>query len=167
MRKVFILVIAVLMAISLPATVSASGLGYSEGEVEITYHAFSVYTVTIPDSFDGESCQISISDAELEDNYQVIVSVTNLADNNCIELHKSNDASVIKYLSLTGSSATESWSVNQDDTRLCVFAHNDLDEGAASRCFSAMPVGDRWTPGDYEGVLCYRIECVYVRPIGG
>lgn len=82
MKKMLSTILAIVMVLSLSTTAFAYDEStYSgDGQTELTASAYSTYTVTIPASINLTNSQgdISITDANIADGYEIEIVATNL-----------------------------------------------------------------------------------------
>ena len=165
MKKFLALIIAIVCIFSCTLTANAaSSLIDSEGSMEVQYHSYSNYTIVLPESFDGTSCSVSILNGEIEDGYRVEVYATNLDESGRLPLTYSKNPELIEYLSFIGHSYDgDTWYLDGNNSMLCYFNSGVYgDDCYFDRAFESVPIGDNWKPGDYAGILCYRVTCRYV-----
>lgn len=167
MKKILALIIAIVCIFSCTLTANAaSSLIDSEGSMEVQYHSYSNYTIVLPESFDGTSCSVSILNGEIEDGYRVEVHATNLDESGRLPLTYSKNPEHIEYLAFIGRSYNgDTWNLDGNNKMLCYFDSGEYgDDCYFDRAFECVPIGDNWKPGDYTGILCYRVTCRYVPP---
>ena len=164
MKKILALIIAIMCIFSCTLTANAaSSLTDSEGSMEVQYHSYSNYTIVLPESFDGTACSVSLLNGEIEEGYRVEVHATNLDENGYLPLTYSKNPEHIERLSFIGHSFDgNTWNVDGSNTMLCYFTAGEYgDDYYFDRAFESVPIGENWKPGDYSGILCYRVTCQY------
>lgn len=161
MKKILALLIAIVCILSCTLTVNAASfITDSEGSMEIQYHSYSNYTITLPTWSDGLSGYVELRDGEIEDGYRVEVYATNLNEDGYLPITYVDNPERVGYLSIIGRSYNgETWVVTADNPMLCYFESGDYGD-YVSQHFT-MDVVDKLKPGDYSGILCYRVTCQY------
>lgn len=146
-------------ALALCGSVTAFADDYSgSGQSEIRTHIYSRYEITIPAVIDlsyGDTAAVTISNADIEDNYSVNVYVTNIDESNTMRLtHESGNGSI------SCAFVNNTLNTNVDTaTPLVSFAANDISEGTATKDFG-ITCDNFGKAGNYSGVMAYRFECV-------
>lgn len=154
MKKIFALLFSVTMLLSLSTTAFAyEGNNYTGcGESELTAYAYSSFNVTIPANIDL-SCgggQIAVTDADIDSGYQIVISVTNLNDNGCIDMTHKTKSGVTSECSLDN--------VTSDNPILAIIKDIDINEGCGYVDFFGHLV-DGTAAGSYSGTMQYNIYC--------
>lgn len=173
MKRFFAFFIALVMCVA-AFTFYAAAYEASDvtGSMNVAYHCYSNYTIVLPDRFDGRQCGVILKNTEIEEGYRLEIHATNLDENGYLPLTHTQNADIVEYVSFVGYSYVAygdgrvttgdpwSWQLTNDETMLCSFESGDYGDWCQmALCFSAVPVGNNWKPGDYTGVLCYRIDC--------
>ncbi len=154
--------IAVIMAMVLMSSVSVTAFAAEDfsagsGETQIMTHVYSHYSITIPATIDlrnGETGQVTVSDANIEDGYSVNVFVSNTEEFGGIRLiHKDGSSSInCSFLN------TENNMLANSENPLVSFANSDIEQGTATKQFD-IQAETYGTPGDYSGIMQYFFEC--------
>lgn len=163
MKKILALLIAIVCIFSCTLTANAASfITDSEGSMEIQYHSYSNYTITLPTMSDGLSGYVELRDGEIEEGYRVEIHATNLNEDGYLPITYTKNPEIVGYLSFIGQSYNgDIWCVTPDNTMLCYFEAGDYGD-YVSQHFTINPVDDRLKPGDYTGLLIYRVTCRYV-----
>lgn len=158
MKKLIAIILAMVMTFSVSVTAfAAEDLSAGSGESEIKTHVYSHYSITIPAVIDlrnGEIGQVTISDAMVEDNYNVKVFVTNTAEFGGIVLTHSNGTATINCSLLN----IENNMLANTDNPLVSFGNADLQQGTSTKYFD-IQADNYGMPGDYSGIMQYSFEC--------
>lgn len=165
MKKILALLIVLVCVFSCTVTANAASyLTDTEGSVEVRYHSYSNYTITVPEVFNDLGCYVDIRNAEIEEGYRVEVHATNLNEDGYLQLTHTKNPELHGYISFIGRATDgNTWCVTADNTMLCYFDSSVCEE-YLSQSFSCAPVVENWKPGDYVGLLTYRVTCRYVPP---
>ena len=157
MKKVITLVVSLALMMSISTTAFAEDLSAGNGETEIKTHVYSHYNISIPAVIDlrnGESGQVTISDANIESNYSVNVYVTNTEDFGGILLKHSNGMETINCSFMN----IETNMLANGENPLVSFNDSDIEQGTATKYFE-IQADTYGTPGDYTGTMQYSFEC--------
>jgi len=163
MKKILALLIAIVCIFSCTLTANAASfITDSEGSMEIQYHSYSNYTITLPTMSDGLSGYVELRDGEIEEGYRVEIHATNLNEDGYLPITYTKNPEIVGYLSFIGQSYHgDTWTVTPDNTMLCYFSAGEYGD-YVSQSFTINSVDDRLKPGDYTGLLTYRVTCRYV-----
>lgn len=165
MKKILALLIAIVCIFSCTLTANAASyLTDTNGSVEVRYHSYSNYTITIPEVFNELGCYVELRDADIEEGYRVEVHATNLNEDGYLQLTHTKHPDITGFVSFIGESPNgDTWCVTQDNTMLCYF-DSAVCEDYVAQNFQCSPVVENWKSGDYIGLLTYRVTCRYVPP---
>lgn len=162
MKKIIAFALVCVMVLGMSTTAFAAepwDTSAGTGSIDITAHVYSSYQVTIPATINiatqGEQCEISLSEARIEEGYHVDVFCTNLRENSGYTLALTNGASSIdcSFSNAEGKAVT-------DTEPLATFAKADITEGlTGSKTFTISAVGFGM-PGDYTGTMNYSFGCI-------
>lgn len=165
MKKVLALVLSVLMIASFSTTAFAAETedAYAgSGELQITGHVYSSYTISIPATInlsEGTICEVTANDAYIEEGYSLDVCVTNLNESGLITLkhvtnqYASTECSIVRY--------TDSGEIAQTpyDAPLVSFVASDFPNGTSCVKYFGLEISQWGTPGDYTGTMTYSFSC--------
>lgn len=155
MKKfVAILTVLLLMAV-LPLTVLADDSG--SGSSTITTHISSHYSIVIPATIDltqGNTSQVSIENASIEDGYSVKVFLTELDDPNGIRLFNASGSNYI-VCSITNA---ETNSIADATNPLATFTKENIANSVTTKNFY-LDTDSTSVAGTYTGTMHYRFEC--------
>ncbi|MBR7060536.1 MAG: hypothetical protein IKI34_02240 [Eubacterium sp.] len=104
-KAISILLALVIMAI--PFSAFAEGTG----STEIIEHQYSTYTITIPETIntnEAPNIPITLSNANIEQGYKVVVSALNLSDG-AVAIYNQNDTTITKYVTLIDSETQQKY----------------------------------------------------------
>lgn len=158
--------LSVLAAITVALSSSISAYAWNENEVEgyvgygqstINAHAYSSFDVEIPAVIDLSEMgggEVAISNADIDNGYQVEIYVTNLNENGKLNMNHTTKSGVTSELTLTGSEGE----LTADAPILARFKDTDLESGYANYMFSGEMVSGS-KAGNYSGVMMYSIFC--------
>lgn len=167
MKKIIALLLSLVMLLSLTITSSAEEYMVESmegwGQTEILAHIYSTYTITIPATIDlRESNQstITISNAVLEDGYEVNVYCTNIDDsiNGIIMYNVSNNPNTAScaILDENGIRMTAK-------TPLATFNQTDITSHTTTRNFQLELITNDAVAGDYTGIADFHFECTPIQ----
>lgn len=157
-------VVCVLLSMAVPAF-AASTYGYigdeeqyGTGNIEVTHHSYSTFQLDIPLYADSAMPnQITASYPNIEDGYQIEISVTNLNEDGTIDMvHTSGAVSgMILY------NETDAMQLTYNQNVLATFAIDDFDASQTATSVFYIQGGDQFSmkAGTHTGTICYRIEC--------
>lgn len=156
MKKVISMFVALMLLMSVSVTAFAEDMSAGTGEAQVYSHIYSSYSISIPATIDlrnGESGEVTIIDASIEDGYSVKVFATNLSENGIKLTHTDGMTTidcVLMNIELNANASAE--------IPLTSFASTDIENGTATKYFSLQP--DTYgKPGDYSGTLQYSFSC--------
>lgn len=172
MKKIFSIVICtflvVLFSISCTFNVAATEIyqgGYDEalsgentGEITVTAHQYSRYSISIPETLDTNdmSSEIIVSNASLEEGKVIFVSVTNMDDDFTIPVTHKTKSGVTGKIAIGGNYGNA-----QRRDIICKFDGAELENnnGTDSANVHINIVGQP-EAGEYKGVITYAVTCV-------
>lgn len=157
MKKVIALITTIVLMMSVSITAFAEDASAGNGESEIRTHIYSSYNITIPaviDLANGNTADVQLSNAMLEDGYSINVYVTNTEPSGSIRLMHTNGINSIECT----FSNIESNMMASNDNPLVTFNKSDIVESSATKQFeiNAESIG---VPGNYSGTMQYSFEC--------
>ena len=157
MKKIIALITAIVLIMSVSVTAFAEDLSAGNGESEIRTHIYSSYNITIPaviDLANGNTADVQLSNAMLEDGYSINVYVTNTEDFGGIRLMHQNGRDSIQCTFQN----TETNMIANTENPLVSFQNSDIVESSAIKYFeiTADSIG---IPGNYSGTMQYSFEC--------
>lgn len=148
----------VLLATCAPTAFATGDTSAGSGEVQISAHRYSSYTITMPATINLETTNrgaVTITDANIETGYKVDVFVTNLNNEGALTLTHEN-----------GIYGTDCWFTNIEasaavlsDTPLVSFYDAELDPfGTSTKYFEVhiLPYGNA---GYFSGTMTYSFSC--------
>lgn len=127
------------------------------GETEVLSHIYTSYTITIPATIDlsnGEQGAVTLSDANIEDGYEVNVQCTNIFENG-IKLYHVDGISGSITCVITDIDYTYNYDSN---TPIATFVQRDFANGEITKYFG-MHLMDIGKASDYVGTMEYSFEC--------
>lgn len=162
MKKIFAVLLAVVL-LMVPITMTAHAeeyvdftAGYHDTQTEISYHAYSTYTVTVPAYMDyGTQHEIWVDTTNVETGYQVKAYVTNTDENGLITITSDTGAEGKVGLYFDGVPYTYQTSG---------YFHS-FEPGGGGYCVVMFDCVNGFRPtsvGMYYGVICFRFDCVPV-----
>ena len=157
MKKAIALITTIVLMMSVSATAFAEDLSAGNGETEIRTHIYSSYNITIPaviDLANGNTADVQLNNAMLEDGYSIKVYVTNTADFGGIRLMHENGRDSIQCTLQN----IETNMIANAQNPLVTFQNTDIVESSAIKYFeiTADSIG---IPGNYSGTMQYSFEC--------
>lgn len=161
MKKILALCLSVVMLLSLSTTAFAAEIwdeSAGSGETEVYAHIYSSYFISIPATIDlrnGEQGEITLTDANIEEGYEVNVYCTNIFENG-IRLYHTVDSNIGITCVLTDVDNTIQYT---SETPLATFVQDDFSQGAITKYFGLHLMDDLSKAGDYVGVMEYSFEC--------
>lgn len=170
MRKIFTMLVAVVMALSICVLMAmpvsaAETYGYmgeteqyGSGQIEFTHHSYSTFQLEIPLYADTSMANyIYASNPNLEDGYQIEIYVTNLNEDGTISMmHSSGEVAGMQLYN-----ESDVLFLSYQNPLLATFAADDFDDTLTAESIFWIQGGDAYNmrAGDYTGTICYRIEC--------
>lgn len=162
MKKIFALVLSIVMILSCSVTAFAYEDNYAgSGELEVTGHIYSSYTITIPATInikDTPICEVTVNDAYIEEGYSLDVFATNLESGFLSLKHTTNqyastECYIIKY---EGDSTV---TVSSSYEPIVSFTASDFPNGTSCVKYFGLEMSQWGTPGDYTGTMKYSFSC--------
>lgn len=155
--------IAICLSLVLFATCTTTAFAMEDtsagsGEVQISAHIYSSYTITMPAMIDiemGSQGAVTITDANIESGYKVDVFVTNADFEGDITLTHTNGVATIDC----GLISAEDGGRVSEEKPLVSFRDTEVDSyGTLMKYFGleVMPFG---TAGYYYGTMTYSFSC--------
>lgn len=164
MKKVLALVLSVLMIASFSTTAFAAETedAYAgSGELQVTGHIYSSYTITIPATInikDTPICEVTVNDAYIEEGYSLDVFATNLESGFLSLKHTTNQyASTECYILRYEGDSTIN--VSSSDEPIVSFTASDFPNGTSCVKYFGLEISQWGTPGDYTGIMKYSFSC--------
>lgn len=159
MKKIISMIIALAFIASISVTAFAAEDMYAgNGETQIQAHVYSRYSISIPATIDlrnGDMGEVTISDADIEDDYSVKVFLTNATSPNGITLTHTNGMSTIECSIIN----IEENTIANENIPIVSFTNSDIEQGTGIKYFSLQPE-NYGKAGDYNGTMQYRFECL-------
>lgn len=172
MKKIFsvilCMILVVIFSISCTFSVAATEIyqgGYDEalsgentGEIAVTAHQYSRYSISIPETLDTNDThgEIIVSNASLEEGKVIFVSVTNMDDDYTIPVTHKTKSGVTGKIAIGGNYGNA-----QHRDIICKFDGAELEQsnGTQSVNIHTNIVGQP-EAGEYEGTVCYAVSCM-------
>lgn len=162
------MILVVIFSISCTFSVAATEIyqgGYDEalsgentGEIVVTAHQYSRYSISIPETLDTSDTdgEIIVSNASLEEGKVIFVSVTNMDDDYTIPVTHKTKSGVTGKIAIGGNYGNA-----QRRDIICRFLGSELENnnGTDSANVHINIVGQP-EAGEYEGVITYAVTCV-------
>lgn len=161
MKKILALCLSIVMLLSFSTTAFAAEYwdeSAGSGETEVYAHIYSSYSISIPATIDlrnGEQGEITLTDANIEEGYEVNVYCTNIFENG-IRLYHTVDSNIGITCVITNVENTIQYN---SETPLATFVQNDFANGAITKYFGLHLMDNISKAGDYVGVMEYSFEC--------
>lgn len=149
--------LAICLSLILVASFATPVFAYEgTGEVEITAHVPSTYSITIPATMDAYmgSGEVTINGANLEDNYQVDVFVLNV--NGVGEIPLTHTNGVDKVICVLRN--RELGTINET-TPLVSFSAEEMQDTYTKTKYFDMEVLNVGKAGRYSGTMVYAFYC--------
>lgn len=166
MRKLLVLLLCLAMFLVAPVSAYAEDYvntenGYYNSDMDIQCHSYSSFYITIPSALSqNEQGELTVSSPNIEDGYHVAVYVTNFDENGYISVFDQNydtnhrEGKAMLYVDAMPY-------VYSEDGLLCEFVDNDyIGSEATHRVAYTEAPGGMPHAGIYNGVICFRVECV-------
>lgn len=148
----------VLLATCAPTAFAMGDTSAGSGEVQITGHRYSSYTITMPATINLEMTNqgaVTITDANIESGYKVDVFVTNLNLEGAVSLTHTNGAATMdvwfRNIEANCGASTE--------TPLVSFRDTELDPFGSLTKYFEMDTMSYGTAGYYYGTMTYSFSC--------
>ena len=148
----------VLLATCAPTAFAMGDTSAGSGEVQLSAHRYSSYTITMPAAIDLEMTnrgEVTITDANIESGYKVDVFVTNLNSEGAVTLTNTN-----------GVSTMDVWLRNVEancgatrETPLVSFRDTELDYFGTATKYFELDYHSFGNAGYYYGTMTYSFSC--------
>ena len=131
------------------------------GQSEVYDHVYSSYCVVIPATIDlrtGETGNIKLESANIENGYNVRIRCSNIEDG-AIKLYHTEDNETYIMCEILNAA----WeNIPDTETPIATFTQDEYDSGNNSKDFIIQSMGGTGKPGDYSGTVQYSFDCVPV-----